>query len=96
MITDLLFEVLTNPTMIPIIVAAINDIIDNSELLKKYDINENSEWQLKDKRKGEFEINKVIKIDYRPFEQQGHKERFRHHAYKVGYSNDAGKSIEVC
>lgn len=30
MITDLLFEVLTNPTMIPIIVAATNDIIDNS------------------------------------------------------------------
>ena len=47
-----------------------NDIIDNSELLKKYDINENSEWQLKDKRKGEFEINKVIKIDYRPFDTQ--------------------------
>ncbi len=47
-----------------------NDTIDNSELLKKYDINENSEWQLKDKRKGEFEINKVIKIDYRPFDTQ--------------------------
>jgi len=30
MITDLLFEVLTNPAMIPIIVATTNDIIDNS------------------------------------------------------------------
>ncbi len=30
MITDLLFEVLIKPTMIPIIVAANNDMTDNS------------------------------------------------------------------
>ncbi len=45
-----------------------NIAIDNSELLKKYNINENSEWQLNVKRNGEFEIDKIIKIDYRPFD----------------------------
>ena len=44
--------------------------ISDLDLIKKYDINENSEWKLKDKRKGQFEINKIVKINYRPFDTQ--------------------------
>ncbi|HOZ30402.1 MAG TPA: N-6 DNA methylase [Bacteroidales bacterium] len=47
-----------------------NDKIDNSELTKKYNISENSEWQLQDKRKGRFETTQVVKIGYRPFDTQ--------------------------
>ncbi|MDA3860099.1 MAG: N-6 DNA methylase [Melioribacteraceae bacterium] len=44
--------------------------VENIELKNKYKINENSEWQLKDKRLGKFDLNKIIKIEYRPFDTQ--------------------------
>jgi len=50
----------------------INDFYDNtiekSKLLVKYPIKENSEWKLNEKRVGEFAENKIVKIDYRPFD----------------------------
>ena len=47
-----------------------NLTIENADILKKYDINENSEWQLKDKRNGIFSANKIVPISYRPFDNQ--------------------------
>jgi len=44
--------------------------IENTDILKKYEINENSEWQLKDKRNGVFIADKIIPIGYRPFDNQ--------------------------
>ncbi len=43
---------------------------ENTEILNKYSINENKEWQLKDKRKGVFNPNKIVDITYRPFDNQ--------------------------
>jgi very-short-patch-repair endonuclease len=47
-----------------------NLTIENTDILKKYDINENSEWQLKDKRIGIFSADKIVPIGYRPFDNQ--------------------------
>ncbi len=47
-----------------------NLTIENTDILKKYDINENSEWQLKDKRIGVFSAAKIVPIGYRPFDNQ--------------------------
>lgn len=44
--------------------------IENQELLQRYSINENSEWQLKDKRIGVFNTSKIVPISYRPFDSQ--------------------------
>lgn len=38
--------------------------------MNKYSINENSEWHLKDKRDGSFDSDKIVKIGYRPFDDQ--------------------------
>lgn len=49
-----------------------NDFFENKysdlEIKLKYEINENKEWSLKEKRVGIFDRNKIKKINYRPFD----------------------------
>ncbi|MCF6182957.1 type ISP restriction/modification enzyme [Lutibacter sp.] len=44
--------------------------IEDETLKEKYTLKENSEWKLKKQRNDNFEVKKVIKIDYRPFDTQ--------------------------
>ena len=45
------------------------DLSIEEEMLKiKYGLKENKEWKLKSQREGDFNDNKIVRIDYRPFD----------------------------
>jgi predicted helicase len=47
------------------------DLSIEDDLLKsKYGLKENKEWKLKSQREGEFIENKIVRIDYRPFDSR--------------------------
>ena len=42
--------------------------IEDKALKSKYSLKENKEWKLENQREGIFDVEKIVKIDYRPFD----------------------------
>ena len=45
-----------------------NRLIPSGEILEKYSLRENNDWKLETQRNGEFDLENIQRIDYRPFD----------------------------